>query len=91
MSVQSSSSESPLLRRFVSIHWELNPHLLLMGKATWASGQFNPHINWLLERLGLDHARITIPKYIQRGLMDPLDYSIASLLELLITLSGSGQ
>lgn len=71
------------------MNWELDPHLLLIGKATWASGQFNPHINWLLERLGFDHARTTIPEYIQRGLMDPLDLGIASLLEILITLSGT--
>ena len=76
-------------RRFVNIHWELDPRLILMAKAQWASGQVNPHINWLLTTLGFEHARTTIPKGIQRGLMDPLDLGIASLVEKLITISGT--
>ena len=78
---------SNCLRRFVSVHWELDPRLVLLATAQWASGHFNPHVNWLLERLGFEHARTTIPKYIQRGLMDPLDLGIASIIELLIQLS----
>ena len=62
-----------------------------MGKSTWASGQINPHISWLLEKLGLDHARTTIPKYVQRGLLDPIDLAIATTLELLLTLSRKQQ
>ena len=87
-------SEEPIklstcTRQFVNIHWELDPHLVLMAKAQWASGHFNPHISWLLEMLGFEHARTTIPKSIQRGLMDPLDLGIASLVELLIKVSGT--
>ena len=75
---------SSCFREFVCVKWELDPHLLLMSKALWASGQFNPHISWLLEMLGFKEARTTIPKWIQRGLMDPLDLGIASLVELLL-------
>ena len=64
--------------------WELDPHLVLISKAPWASGQFNPHISWLLEMLGFREARTTIPKWIQRGLMDPLDLGISSIVELLV-------
>ena len=71
-------------RLFVSVCWELNPHLLLLSAV---SGQFNPHISWLLERLGFKDAQTTIPKWIQRGAMDPLDMVVASLVELLVTLS----
>lgn len=79
------------MRNFVSIHWDVEPHILLMGKSTWASGQINPHIGWLLEKLGLDHARTTIPKYVQRGLMDPIDLAVATTLELILTLSQKKQ
>ena len=34
--------------------------------------------------LGFREARTTIPKWIQRGLMDPLDLGISSLVELLV-------
>lgn len=76
-------------RKFVCVHWELDPHLLLLSKTQWASGSFNPHISWLLETLGFKYARTTIPKYIQRGLMDPLDLGIASLVELLVRVSAT--
>ena len=83
------SPNSPPLRRFTNIHWELNPNLLLMSKSQWASGQFNPHINWLLERLGFEHARTTIPECIQRGLMDPVDLAVSLSIELLVKLSAT--
>lgn len=68
------------------MHWELNPHLRLMSTV---SGQFNPHISWLLERLGFSDARTTIPKWIQRGAMDPLDKVIAMAVELLVKITAS--
>ena len=84
------SPESHLsLRKFVNIHWELDPSLLLLSKAQWASGQFNPHVNWLLEKLGFEHARTTIPKWIQRGLMDPIDLAVSLSVELLVKLSAT--
>lgn len=73
----------------MSVHWELEPRIVLLATAQWASGHFNPHITWVLEKLGFQHARTTIPKYIQRGLMDPLDLGIASIVELLIELSAT--
>lgn len=84
-----TTSSSSCFREFVCLKWELDPHLLLMSKAQWASGQFNPHISWLLEMLGFQEARTTIPKWIQRGLMDPLDLGIASLVELLVRTSAT--
>lgn len=73
-------------RRFECVHWELNPHLRLMGAV---SGQFNPHISWLLEKLGFSDAQTTIPKWIQRGAMDPLDKVVATVVELLVKLTAS--
>ena len=86
---EDKTKTSDCLRRFVSVHWELDPHLYLLASAQWASGQFNPHISWVLQKLGFEHARSTIPKYIQKGLMDPLDLGIASIVELLITVSAT--
>lgn len=79
-------STGPPSRQFVCVCWELDPHLLLL---TTVSGQFNPHINWLLETLGFEHARTTIPKWIQRGAMDPLDMVISRILELVVKLTAS--
>ena len=56
---------------------------------TKVSGQVNPHVNWLLEKLGFKHARTTLPKSIQRGAMDPLDMVVASVLELLVKLTAT--
>jgi hypothetical protein len=53
------------------------------------SGQFNPHISWLLEKLGFSDAQTTIPKWIQRGAMDPLDKVVATVVELLVKLTAS--
>ena len=84
-----SPSPPPQLRRFINIHWELDPNLLLLSKAQWASGQINPHVNWLLEKLGFEHARTTIPKWIQRGLMDPIDLAVSLSVELMVKLSAT--
>lgn len=73
-------------RLFECVHWELTPHLRLMGAV---SGQFNPHISWLLEKLGFSDAQTTIPKWIQRGAMDPLDMVVATVVELLVKLTAS--
>ncbi len=73
-------------RLFECVHWELNPHLRLMSTV---SGKFNPHVSWLLERLGFSDAQTTIPKWIQRGAMDPLDKLIATAVELLVKLTAS--
>lgn len=73
-------------RMYECVHWELDPHLRLMGAV---SGQFNPHISWLLEKLGFSDAQTTIPKWIQRGAMDPLDKVVATVVELLVKLTAS--
>ncbi len=73
-------------RQYECVCWELNPHLCLL---TAVSGQFNPHISWLLEKLGFKEARTTIPKGLQRGAMDPLDKVISMAVELLVKLTAS--
>jgi hypothetical protein len=71
-------------RQFKCVLWQLEPRLTLLSSV---SGEFNPHISWLLEALGFKHARTTIPKWVQRGAMDPLDRAVAVAVELLIQFS----
>ena len=41
-------------------------------------------VDYILQKLGFQHARLTIPKWIQRGYMDPLDYILSVLTKQLI-------
>jgi len=74
-------------RQFECVCWELNPELCLLTGTV--SGQFNPRISWLLEKLGFKEARTTIPKSLQRGAMDPLDKVVSMAVELLVKLTAS--
>ena len=72
------------VRQFKCVCWKLEPRLTLLSSV---SGEFNPHISWLLETLGFKHAQTTIPKWVQRGAMDPLDKAIALTVEQLVQFS----
>ena len=37
-------------------------------------------MDYILQKLGFSHARTTIPKWMQRGFMDPLDKVLAVLM-----------
>ena len=51
--------------------WHLEPTVRLIS---WAGSQIEPYgVDYILQRLGFNHARTTIPKWLQRGCMDPLD------------------
>lgn len=48
---------------------------------SWAGKSIEPYgIDYILQKLGFSHARTTIPKWIQRGFMDPLDKVLAVLM-----------
>ena len=52
----------------------------------WASKQIDPvGVDYVLQKLGFTHARVTIPKWMQRGFMDPSDKIISMLVNKLIT------
>lgn len=52
----------------------------------WASTQIDPvGADYVLQKLGFSHARVTIPKWVQRGFMDPLDKVLSVLVDKLIT------
>ncbi|XP_012263790.2 transmembrane protein KIAA1109 homolog isoform X5 [Athalia rosae] len=55
--------------------WHLEPTVRLLS---WAGKSIEPYgIDYILQKLGFAHARTTIPKWIQRGFMDPLDKVLA--------------
>ncbi|KAH0550312.1 hypothetical protein KQX54_018632 [Cotesia glomerata] len=58
--------------------WHLEPTVRLIS---WAGKSIEPYgIDYILQKLGFSHARTTIPKWIQRGFMDPLDKVLAVLM-----------
>ena len=74
-------------RTFICDLWHLEPMLNVMSMVSWGSGSFNPHIDWLLDKLSLNKARTTIPKCIQRGAMDPIDHLLSLFLKRLLLFS----
>ncbi|XP_012270662.1 uncharacterized protein KIAA1109 isoform X2 [Orussus abietinus] len=58
--------------------WHLEPTVRLLS---WAGKSIEPYgIDYILQKLGFSHARTTIPKWVQRGFMDPLDKLLAVLM-----------
>lgn len=57
------------LKKIILINFSFTHRLL-----SWAGQQIEPYgIDFILNKLGFSHARTTIPKWLQRGFMDPLD------------------
>lgn len=58
--------------------WHLEPTVRLLS---WGGKSIEPYgIDYILQKLGFTHARTTIPKWMQRGFMDPLDKVLAVLM-----------
>lgn len=74
-------------REFVCETWVLNPTLVLIAGERWPAGRLNPHISLLLDWLGFKEAKVTIPKWIQRGAMDPADLLFSKLVQAILTFS----
>lgn len=70
-------------RNFECKTWHLEPTIRLLS---WAGQQIEPYgIDFILNKLGFSHARTTIPKWIQRGFMDPLDrFQSILIMQLLL-------
>ena len=52
---------------------------------SWAGKRIDPvGVDYILHKLGFQHARLTIPKWMQRGAMDPLDKILSVLVDRLI-------
>ncbi|CAH1776489.1 unnamed protein product [Owenia fusiformis] len=62
--------------------WHLEPTVRLLY---WAGKKIDPvGVDYVLQKLGFQHARLTIPKWMQRGFMDPLDKILAVLVDRLV-------
>ncbi|XP_074650444.1 bridge-like lipid transfer protein family member 1 [Tubulanus polymorphus] len=62
--------------------WHLEPTVRLLS---WAGNKIDPvGVDYILHKLGFNHARTTIPKWMQRGAMDPCDKVLSVLVEKLI-------
>ncbi|KAH6936127.1 hypothetical protein HPB50_013552 [Hyalomma asiaticum] len=58
--------------------WHLEPTVRLLS---WAGKGIEPYgVDYILHKLGFSHARVTIPKWLQRGCMDPLDLFLSLML-----------
>lgn len=69
--------------------WHLEPTVRLLSVA----GKYiEPYgIDYILQKLGFSHARTTIPKWMQRGFMDPFDAILAVLtLKMVQVVKGDG-
>ena len=76
-------------RHFECKTWHLEPTVRLLS---WAGKSIEPYgIDYILNKLGFSHARTTIPKWLQRGFMDPLDKVEAFLMfQLLLMVKENG-
>ncbi|XP_067623128.1 bridge-like lipid transfer protein family member 1 isoform X11 [Eurosta solidaginis] len=71
-------------RHFECQTWHLEPTVRLLS---WAGKSIEPYgIDYILNKLGFAHARTTIPKWMQRGFMDPLDKVQALMMLQLLTM-----
>nr|XP_061781040.1 bridge-like lipid transfer protein family member 1 isoform X3 [Nerophis lumbriciformis] len=70
-------------REFMCKTWHLEPTLRLIS---WTGRKIDPvGVDYILQKLGFHHARTTIPKWLQRGVMDPLDKVLSVLIKKLGT------
>ncbi|XP_064637366.1 bridge-like lipid transfer protein family member 1 isoform X3 [Lineus longissimus] len=72
----------PDFREFECKTWQMEPTVRLVS---WAGNKIDPvGVDYILQKLGFSHARTTIPKWMQRGTMDPLDKILSVLMDKLI-------
>ena len=64
--------------------WRLKPAIKLL--TTYGSEVEPFGADYILQKLGFRHARLTIPKSLQRGVMDPCEQSMAVVQLILISL-----
>ena len=74
--------EAKRIRQFRSKHWKLEPRVRFLS---WAGKNMDPvNIDWVLQKLGFSDAQLTIPKWAQRGAMDPMDTFLSVLVDRLL-------
>lgn len=72
-------------RDYLCKTWQLEPTVRLLS---WAGKSIEPYgVDYILHKLGFSHARITIPKWMQRGFCDPLDKVLSVLIFRMIDIA----
>lgn len=69
-------------REYDCVKWDLEPTLRLISK--FGSSVEPLGVDGLLKNLGFHHARSTIPKWLQRGLLDNLNEIMDALIKVYI-------
>lgn len=69
-------------RIYECVKWELEPTLRLISK--FGSSVEPIGVDALLKNLGFHHARSTIPKWLQRGLMDNLNEIMDGVIKVYV-------
>ncbi|KAH9636969.1 hypothetical protein HF086_008230 [Spodoptera exigua] len=71
-------------RDYRCVTWHLEPTVRLLS---WAGKSIEPYgVDYILQKLGFSHARTTIPKWLQRGTLDPLDKLLSLVLLRLVAI-----
>lgn len=74
---EKNKTKTTPLKRFLSPLFRL---------ISWTGRKIDPvGVDYILQKLGFHHARTTIPKWLQRGVMDPLDKVLSVLIKKLGT------
>lgn len=72
-------------REFVCKTWHLKPTMSFLTAGVF-SEPIEPSVgvDYVLDKLGFKHANTTIPKWTQRGVMDPMDKFLAVMMRKFI-------
>lgn len=71
---------------FIFISSKQTPPPPIFRLISWTGRKIDPvGVDYILQKLGFHHARTTIPKWLQRGVMDPLDKVLSVLIKKLGT------
>ena len=68
-------------RVYVCRTWRMEPKLRFLY---WNSALEAPGVDSILQQLGFRHAKVTIPKWFQRGILDKLDSTHSVLAKKLL-------
>jgi hypothetical protein len=72
-------------REFVCQAWHLNPTLSFLTAGVWAEPiEPSVGVDYVLNKLGFKNANTTIPKWTQRGVMDPMDKILSVMMRRFI-------
>jgi hypothetical protein len=67
-------NSNSICKKYLILALEQENYYLTLNLLIFLNFKIEPYgVDYILQRLGFNHARTTIPKWLQRGCMDPLD------------------